>query len=90
MLTSVAVLIGGLAMKYLHWYWVDPIFSIVIAIYLLYTCWSILKSALRIIMQFTPSNLDVKKIASTIETIPEVKNIHHVHILQINEHDIMF
>ena len=31
MLTSVAVLIGGLAMKYLQWYRVDALFSILIA-----------------------------------------------------------
>jgi len=36
MLTSVAVLLGGLAIKYLNWNWVDGVFSIVIAIYLLY------------------------------------------------------
>jgi cobalt-zinc-cadmium efflux system protein len=90
MLTSIAVLIGGLVMKYLHWYWIDSVFSVAIALYLIYTSWHIFKSTLQIIMQFTPSNIEVKNIAQSIETIPQVKNIHHVHIWQINEHDIMF
>jgi cobalt-zinc-cadmium efflux system protein len=90
MITSVAVLIGGLIMKYLHWYWIDAVFSTAIAIYLIYTSWHIFKSALEIIMQFTPENIDIKDIAKDIESIPQIKNIHHVHVWQINEHDIMF
>ncbi len=90
MLTSIAVLIGGLAMKYFQWYWIDSVFSIAIAIYLLYTSWGIFVSALRIIMQFTPDNIDIKAVVAKVETIEEVKNLHHVHVWQINEHDIMF
>ena len=90
MLTSVVVLLGGLAIKYLHWYWTDGAFSLVIAIYLLYMSWGIFRSSLRIIMQFTPEEVDIQKIVQGIETIGGVKNIHHVHVWQINEHDLMF
>ena len=90
MLTSIAVLMGGLAMKYWQWYWVDSFFSMAIAIYLLYISWGIFKTALRIMMQFTPSDIELPKIVSEVEALPEIKNIHHVHIWQINEHDIMF
>ncbi len=90
MMTSVAVLIGGLLMKYFHIYWIDPVLSILIALYLLKISWEIFRSSLRIMMQFTPEHLDVKKIAQDIMLIKGVKNIHHIHIWQINEHDIMF
>jgi cobalt-zinc-cadmium efflux system protein len=90
MLTSVAVLLGGLAMKYLQWYRTDSVFSIAIAIYLLYMSWGILRSSLRIIMQFTPEEVDIKEIVKGIENIEGVKNTHHVHVWQINEHDLMF
>jgi len=90
LLTSIAVLTGGLAMKYLGWFRLDSIFSILIAVYLLYTSWGICKSALRIIMQFTPEHLDIQEVVKEIEQIKEIKNIHHVHAWQINEHDIMF
>lgn len=90
MLTSIAVLAGGLAMKYLHWLWTDSVFSIAIAIYLLYMSWGIVRSSLRIIMQFTPEEIEVHKIAAEIGMIQGVKNIHHVHVWQIDEHDLMF
>ena len=90
MLTSVAVLVGGLAIKYLNWYRADGLFSLLIAVYLLYISWGIFRASFRIIMQFTPNDIDVKKIVSEIEEIAGVKNIHHVHVWQINEHDMMF
>jgi len=90
MLTSLAVLLGGLAVKFLHWNWTDGVFSIAIAVYLLFMSWGIFRSSLRIIMQFTPESIDIKEIADKIEKVPGVKNIHHVHVWQINEHDLMF
>jgi len=90
MLTSVAVLIGGLAMKYLQWYRVDALFSILIAIYLLFTSWKIIKASLRIFMQFSPENININEITKQVESLEGVKNLHHVHIWQIDEHEIMF
>lgn len=89
MMTSVAVLLGGLAMHYFQWYWVDPFFSILIALYLLYSSWGILKSSLKIIMQFTPDTVDVDEIVNQVSKISGIKNMHHVHLWQIDEHDIM-
>lgn len=90
MLTSAAVLLGGIAMKYLQWFWTDSVFSMAIAFYLLYMSWGIVRSSLRIIMQFTPEEIEIQKLVNEIEKIQGVKNIHHIHVWQINEHDLMF
>ena len=90
MLTSVAVLLGGLAIRYLNWYWADSALSMAIALYLLYMSWGIFRSSLRIMMQFTPEEIDVSHLVNKIAEIRGVKNLHHVHVWQINEHDLMF
>ncbi len=90
MMTSIAVFFGGILMKYYHIYWIDPLFSILIAIYLIYMIWDIFKTSLKIMMQFTPENLDLNQIAKDIAQMEGVKNIHHIHTWQINEHDVMF
>ena len=90
MMTSIAVLIGGLLMKYFQIYWIDPVFSILIGIYLLYMSWEIFVTSLKIMMQFTPAHLNLQQIAKDVENFEGVKNIHHIHTWQINEHDIMF
>ena len=89
MLTSVAVFIGGFAIKYLGWYRIDGILTIVIAIYLVYSSWGIFYRSIRIFMQFTPSHIDIEKIAVEITSIKGIKNIHHVHVWQLDEKELM-
>ena len=90
MLTSVAVLIGGLLMKYYQVYWLDAVLTIVISVYLLYMSWSIFLDSLKILMLFAPKNLEIEAIQDEIIAVPGIENIHHVHIWQLNDHDIHF
>ncbi len=85
MLTSVAVLIGGLLIKYKHWYFVDPILTLLIAGYLLYMSWGLLQESLRIIMQFAPKEIEIADVEKEVTKIEGIKNIHHVHIWQLND-----
>ncbi len=41
-------------------------------------------------MQFTPEKIDIKQIVHKLEGIRGIKNTHHVHVWQINEHEMMF
>jgi cobalt-zinc-cadmium efflux system protein len=90
MLTSIAVLIGGLVIKYLGWTWIDSTLSLLIAIFLIYSSWTIFKDSLKILMQFTPSTIDIEKIATKLQSISGVKNLHHIHVWQLDEHEIIF
>ncbi len=90
MLTSVAVLVGGLLMKYYKIYWLDAVLTIIISIYLLYMSWSIFLESLKILMLFAPKGLEIKAIQDEIIAVPEIENIHHVHVWQLNDHDIHF
>jgi len=88
MSASVAVLIGGLLMKYYEWFWVDSLLTILIAIYLLIMGYDLLKSSFKVLMLFTPDELNLEKINKSISQIPEIKNVHHIHIWQLNEEEV--
>jgi len=88
MMASVAVLIGGLLMKYFQWFWVDPLLTLAIALYLIYMGWDLLRDSTRVLMLFTPESIEVKKIVAAILKIEAVKNVHHVHIWQLNEDEV--
>jgi len=90
MLTSVVVLIGGVVIYFYQIYWIDAVLTIFIAIYLVYMSWSIVVDTLKILMLFAPDHLVIKDIENEILTITAVKNIHHVHIWQLNDHDCHF
>jgi len=88
MLASVAVLIGGLLMKYYQMYWVDPVLTLAIALYLIYMGWDLLKDSTRVLMLFTPNSIKVQEIVAAIGKIESIKNVHHVHVWQLNEDEV--
>ena len=88
MSASIAVLIGGLLMKYLGWFWVDSALTILIAVYLLFMGYGLLKSSFRVLMLFTPQDINLVSISVAITAFTEIKNVHHVHVWQLNENEI--
>lgn len=88
MLASIAVLAGGLAMKYFQWYWVDSIMTLLIALYLLYVGYDLLKSSVRMLMLFTPDHIDIKQIVREVHKIPGVGKLHHIHVWHLNEEEL--
>lgn len=87
MAASVAVLIGGLLMQYFEWFWVDSLLTVLIALYLLVVGYALLKRSFKVLMLFTPDELDLVVISKTLCKIPEIKNVHHMHIWQLNEQE---
>jgi len=89
-ITSVGVMIGGILMKYYEIYSIDSLLSILIAGYLIFSSYKILWSSIKILMQFTPEEANLEKISLEITDLDEIKNIHHVHIWQLNDKEFHF
>lgn len=85
MLASVAVLIGGLLMKFYEIFWIDSVLTFAIAVYLIFVGFDLLKNSYKVLMLFTPDNIKVKEIVDEIEKIESIENVHHVHVWQLNE-----
>jgi cobalt-zinc-cadmium efflux system protein len=90
MLTSVAVLIGGLLMKFYQIYWIDALLTLIISVYLIFMSWRILVDSLKILMLFAPSHIKIKEVVEVVQNVTGVKNIHHIHIWQLNDHESHF
>ena len=88
MMASVAVLIGGILMKYYQIYWIDSVLTFAIAIYLIYIGYDLLIQSTRILMLFTPSSIDIKEIVREIHQISGVHKLHHIHVWYLNEHEL--
>ena len=88
MMASVAVLVGGILMFFYGLYWIDPLLTVLIALYLVYMGYDLLRTSTRVLMLFTPETIEVQKIVESIATLKPVKNVHHVHIWQLNEDEV--
>lgn len=89
-MTSLAVAVGAVVMLYTKAYWIDSLLTLMISFYLLSIAYKSLKEILRIIMHFVPSGLNIKEIETLILQNRLIKNVHHVHLWQINDDQIHF
>jgi cobalt-zinc-cadmium efflux system protein len=78
-LVSLALVVGGIIIYYKKWFWIDPVFSLIIAVVIIKSTWSLLKSSIRLSLDAVPENVDIKKIEENISAIDGVENIHHIH-----------
>jgi cobalt-zinc-cadmium efflux system protein len=88
MMASVAVLVGGLLMKYFGWFWVDSVMTILIAIYLIVVGIDLLKTSTKMLMLFTPEHIDIKEIVREVHKISGVGKLHHIHIWHLNDDEL--
>ncbi|SEP84388.1 cobalt-zinc-cadmium efflux system protein [Hyunsoonleella jejuensis] len=88
MMASVAVLVGGLLMKYYELYWVDSVLTFIIALYLVWMGYDLLKNSTKVLMLFTPDAIPIQKIVDEINAFDAIENVHHVHVWQLNEEEI--
>lgn len=88
--SSIAVITGAVFIYFFRIYWIDPLITIVVGIYLLRGTYLILRRAVDILMQGAPGGLDLTQVKVTIEKLPEVDNIHHIHAWSLNDREIHF
>ncbi len=86
--SSVAVILGGAAIYYWDIYWIDPVLTVLISLYILKESFGILRESVNVIMMGSPENVDLQEIKKTVEAVDGVNNLHHVHLWRLNEHDI--
>jgi cobalt-zinc-cadmium efflux system protein len=88
MMASVAVLIGGLLMKFYGWYWVDSVMTILIAVYLIVVGVDLIKKATKMLMLFTPEFIDIKEIVREVHKVSGVNKLHHIHVWHLNDEEL--
>ena len=88
MMASVAVLVGGLVMKFYGWFWVDSAMTILIAIYLIVVGFDLIIKSTKMLMLFTPDEIDIKAIVREVHKIEGVNKLHHIHVWHLNEEEL--
>lgn len=79
-LVSLALVAGGIVIYYTHWYRIDGILSILVAIVIIVATWKLLKDSLRLSLDGVPDNIDLDEIKNTAFKIDGVKDFHHIHV----------
>ena len=90
LLTSVAVLVGGIVLIFKLWYWLDPVLSLLIVYFIMKNCWGILKEAGGILMNATPAGINIEEVKKTLEQISGICGVHYLHAWNLSSSSIAF
>jgi cobalt-zinc-cadmium efflux system protein len=88
MLTSVAVLISAVMMRFLEIPWLDPALSLLIVAYIVLNCIYLLREATHILLNGTPRGLDLVKVKLELESIAGVESVHYLHAWNISDQSV--
>ncbi len=80
MLTSVGVIIAGVIMLTTGWYYADPLISAGIGLFIFPRTWALLKGAVAVLLEGTPSDVNITTLRQTLAKIEGVAEIHDLHV----------
>lgn len=83
MLGSIGVIIAALLMMWKGWRLADPIIGAGIGIFIVPRTWILLKAAINILMEGTPSNIDAEDLQRQLLQMPGVIAVHDLHVWTI-------
>lgn len=79
-LGSVAIIGGGVAIRYTGWQRIDPILSILIGALIVWTAWGIVRESLNILLEGLPRGLKLQDVVSSMSVVEGVLDVHDLHI----------
>ena len=85
---SVGAIAAGIVMLLTGWYLADPIISVLIGFLILLSSWRVLKESVMVLMEGTPSYIDINEIETVIKDVPGVLNFHDLHVWTVTSNFI--
>lgn len=80
MLTSVGVLAAGAVMLTTGWYYADPLISAAIGLFILPRTWVLLRDAVGVLLEGTPSDVNLAAVRELVARLPGVREMHDLHV----------
>jgi cobalt-zinc-cadmium efflux system protein len=79
-LSSAAVIAAAVAMAFTGWYFLDPLISAAIGLFILPRTWSLLMEAVGVLLEGTPKDVDLDAMRAALATLPGVEDVHDLHV----------
>lgn len=90
LLGSVGAIVAALIILITNWTPIDPILSVLVSALVLRSAWRLLKESVNELLEGAPGALDIGELKRNLRrSIPEVRDVHHVHVWQVGEKPLM-
>ncbi|MCU1454916.1 MAG: cation diffusion facilitator family transporter [Acidimicrobiales bacterium] len=67
-----------------RFFWLDPVASLVIAVVIAAEAYKLLRQAVDVLLESTPSDVDLVALAAAIEELPDVDEVHDLHVWSLS------
>lgn len=86
LLGSVAAIVAAGVILGTGWTPIDPLLSVVVALIILVSGWRVVRESGHILLEGAPAEIDTRHIAPYLmEQLPDVRDVHHVHVWSITQ-----
>lgn len=89
-LSSVGVIISGIIIYFTGWTYADPIASVLIGGIIIWGGIRLVRDTVSIFLNLTPRGFSVEKLVKNITNMPDVIDVHDVHLWPVAHHNIAF
>ena len=79
-LSSVGVVVAALAVVATGWALADPLASAAIALIILPRTWGLLRQAVNVLLEGTPTHLDLAEVEAALVRVDGVRRVHDLHV----------
>lgn len=80
MLTAIGVIVAAIVMLRTGWYYADPLISAGIGLFILPRTWLLLREAVGVLLEGTPSDVNLAAVRKRLGAVPGVKDVHDLHV----------
>lgn len=80
----IGVLVVSVVLHFTDWYFLDPLLSIGIALFILYKTIPEFMKVVRLFLQAVPDNIDSKKLREEIQNIDNINGLSHFHLWSLD------
>ena len=77
---SVGVVVAGAVILFTGWLYIDPLLSLAIAALIAYGAWGIVRETVNLLMEGTPSEVDLAQVSREITGTERVTGLHDLHV----------
>ncbi len=87
--SSVGVIIAGILILWYEVYIIDTILTLIIAGYILWHSYYMLRQTINILMESTPADIYIPNVQQAMTEVNGVLDIHHLHVWRLDEKNIL-
>jgi cobalt-zinc-cadmium efflux system protein len=80
--------VGAIVAGVLIWRWglllADPVISIAMCLLIIYSSWRLIHESVNILLEGTPSHINIRAIVEAMHSVPGVSSVHDLHVWTIS------